>query len=92
VAKIRSDKLAIILASLALAGVLSTSIATVVAADAPPKLEKSCIQIYEDYLAAIEKGPVQREAILPGTNGASILDSDPQAEYCGLKPEDFPPP
>jgi hypothetical protein len=50
----------------------------------------SCLQLQQDYADVIAKSPADRERILPGVDGQSILLRDPQAKRCDLRPEDFP--
>jgi hypothetical protein len=58
-------------------------------ADPPPQLTQSCLQLQQSYVEAVQKSPADRERILPGIDGRSTLLSDPQAQYCGITPEDF---
>lgn len=62
----------------------------ITAVDVDPPIDGTRVEIYQDYRDEIAKGPKDREAILPGADGKSILMSDPQVSWCHLKPEDFP--
>ena len=87
----RKEVLAVAVAAIsAFATVIGAVIAAIVALG-PPQPSKTCFEIYNQYAAEIAKGPKQREVMLPGADGRSVLTSDPEAKYCGLEPEDFPP-
>lgn len=88
--KIKKDALALIVAGMSLFGTISAPVVAALMADDSPKLTQSCVEIYHEYQQEIAAGPAAREALLPGEDGNSIIESDPQAKYCGLGPEDFP--
>jgi hypothetical protein len=50
---------------------------------------ETCLKIYQDYQKDIAISAAERNRVLVGKNGHSILDSDPDAKYCNIKPSDF---
>lgn len=58
--------------------------------ESAPQPPKNCVDLYNQYAAEIAKGPKEREAMLPGADGRSVLDSDPSAKACGITSKDFP--
>jgi hypothetical protein len=84
----RPERLALAVAGMALLGSLAAPVATLmVSSDRRPA--ESCVVIYDHYSDEIAKGPAQREAILPGADGRSVLNDDPDARYCHLTAASF---
>ena len=53
----------------------------------PPKLTRPCIEIASSYIDRLKGSPEMRELILPGEDGRSIANVDPEARLCGITPE-----
>jgi hypothetical protein len=85
----RSETLALVIAGLTLLGSVAAPVATI-ATDRDPQPVESCVAIYDHYDAEIAKGSAQREAVLPGADGRSLIADDPDARYCHLTEADFP--
>ena len=84
----RKEVFAIIVALIAAFATILGAV-TAVSASSSPQPSKMCVEIYQQYSAEIAKGPKQREAMLPGVDGRSILTSDPDAKACVITPEYF---
>lgn len=88
----REDIRAVVAACIgALALAISAAITASAVANSTPHLTKPCVEIYEEYKAEVAKGAKGRELVLPGVDGRSMLDSDPDAKACGITAQDLSP-
>lgn len=68
-------------------GMASVPLVQAALSEDPPKLSRPCIEIASSYIDKIKNNPEMRELILPGKDGRSIVNADPKARICGIKPE-----
>jgi hypothetical protein len=84
------EKATISVGGLALIGALGAPLVGEMAKDdAAAPSSVTCLKLQEDYVAAVQSSPLQRERILPGADGRSYVLDDPQARYCQIEPEDI---
>jgi hypothetical protein len=84
------EKASIAVGGLALIGALGAPLVTeLTKAEAAAPQSVSCLKLQQEYAAAVQSSPLQRERILPGVDGRSYLLDDPQAKYCKIRPEDI---
>jgi hypothetical protein len=76
----------ILAAVLSVLGGASVPILQAALSEDPPKLTRPCIEIAASYVEELKKSPEMRELILPGDDGMSIINSDPEARLCGINP------
>jgi hypothetical protein len=68
-------------------GAVSVPVLQAVMSEDPPKLTRPCIEIAISYADKMKTSPEMRELILPASDGESIVESDPEAKLCGIKPD-----
>ena len=68
-------------------GAASVPLVQAVVSEDPPKLTRPCIELSSTYIDRLKSGPEMRELILPGNDGRSIVDFDPEAQLCGITRE-----
>jgi hypothetical protein len=68
-------------------GAASVPVVEAVMSEDPPKLTRPCVEIAASYVDQLKTDPEMRELILLGKDSQSIVESDQEAQLCGINPD-----